>query len=98
MSYSFSVRAATKAELKVKIAAELDKVVAGQPAHARDRVQAQAAADAFVDVIDADETRDVVVTVNGSVSGQWQPDNTLTSLSGASVSISAALATKVEAS
>lgn len=68
MSYSFSVRAATKAAALAKIVAELDKVVAAQPVHAADRPQAQAAAEAFVGLLPVDESRDVNVSVNGSIS------------------------------
>jgi lipopolysaccharide export system protein LptC len=67
MSYGFTVRAATAAEAKQKVAAELDKVVASQSVHARDRAQAQAAADAFVDLLAQDDTMDVEVRINGSV-------------------------------
>ncbi len=48
MSYSFSVRGATKAEAMEKVNAEMDKVVAGQPIHSADRFQAVEAAEKFV--------------------------------------------------
>ncbi len=65
MSYSFSVRAATKAEAKSKVAEELAKVVQAQPIHSVDQAPAQAAADAFVDLLPDDETKDLLVTMNG---------------------------------
>lgn len=67
MSYSFSFRAATKAEAKSKVAEELAKVVQAQPIHAVDQAQAQAAADAFIDILPEDASKDVQVSVNGSV-------------------------------
>jgi hypothetical protein len=91
MSYSFSVRGATKAQAKEKVAAELAKVVAGQPIHARDQAQAQAAADAFVDLLADDDAKDVVVSVNGSVS--WSSDVTAP-LTAASVGAGAYLANR----
>lgn len=65
------------------VAEELAKVVEGQPVHAADAPAAQAAADAFVGLIADDETKDVQVTVSGSV---W---STETGLRQASVSVSA---------
>lgn len=74
MSYSFSVRASSKAEAKDKIAAELDTVVTGQPVHAADRKAAQAAAEAFVDLlVDPVEGQLVNVSVSGSL-GWRDPD------------------------
>lgn len=88
MSYSFSVRAATKAEAKEKVATELAKVVMQQPIHAVDQDQANAAATSFIDLLRDDETQDVMVSVNGSV---YIPT---AGLQQASVSVSAGLATK----
>ncbi|MDY0748491.1 hypothetical protein SNE35_28585 [Paucibacter sp. R3-3] len=91
MSYSFEVRAANKALAKLGVSAELDKVAAGQPSHARDRVQAQAAADTFIELLDEDEGRDVKVVMSGSLSGNWEGNN-ITSCSGANVSVTVNLA------
>lgn len=77
MSYSFNVRASTKAEAKSKIAAELEKIAVSQPSHAADRAQAQAAAEAFVDVLAEDADRDVQVAVNGWLS--WSESGVFTS-------------------
>lgn len=63
MSYSFAVRAATKAEAREKIAAEFDRVEVAQRCHVTDR----AAACAFVDFLQDDDTKDVQVSVNGSL-------------------------------
>ncbi len=91
MSYSFSARGATKAEVMEKVVAELDKVVAGQPIHSADRAQAQAAAEAFLGVIpEVNENQDFYVSLSGSVS--WNgTDNVVTS---ASANVTAALIAK----
>jgi len=95
MSYSFSVRGATKAEVIEKIGAELNKVVLSQPIHAADRVQAQAAAEAFLGVIPGkSDNQDFYISVSGSVG--WNgilgtADQVLTS---AGVSVSANLVAK----
>lgn len=86
MSYSFTIRAANKAEALAKIAAELDKVVASQPDHAADRDQALATATAFVGLLADDDTRDVVASVNGWLN--WANDVRFT---GACVGVSATL-------
>jgi hypothetical protein len=94
MSYSFSARGATKAEVIGKVSAELDKVVASQPIHSADRAQAQAAAEAFVAIIPAnDEGKDFYVSVSGSVGwrGNLGVDSIITS---ASVNVSASLIAK----
>lgn len=97
MSYGFKVRASTKVEAKSKVAAEFDKVVAGQACHARDRAQAEAAAAAFIDLLDDDESKDVSVGVNGWVGGTWSAGNELKTLNGAHVDVTAELVTKVAA-
>jgi|GEM_PF-882312 len=94
MSYSFNVRAASKAEAKVKVAAELDKVVASQPVHSADREQAMATAAAFIDMLaDAGDNQDVAVSVNGWLS--WTGEQPVDGgFSGACVGVSASLAAK----
>lgn len=94
MSYSFAVRAATKAEAREKIAAEFDRVEVAQRCHVTDRAAAQAAAFAFVDFLQDDETKDVQVSVNGSLGGTWQPDNTISNLTQANVGVFASLVPK----
>src|SRR3990167_10272697 len=91
MSYSFNVRAASKSLVKALVAAELEKVAVHQACHQRDNVQAQAAADAFVDVLTDDDDKDVVVNMSGYLTGQWQGSD-VTRIEGASVSVSAGLA------
>lgn len=88
MSYSFSVRAATKAEAREKVALELSGVIASQPVHAADADQASAAANSFIDLLRDDETQDIAVSVSGSL---WSSD---AGLNQASISVSASLAAK----
>jgi hypothetical protein len=87
MSYSFNVRAASKDEAKSAIAAELDKVVAQQQVHTKDRDAAVAAASAFVDMLgDLAESQQYSVSVNGSLG--WRAENDYTS---ANVGVSASI-------
>lgn len=92
MSYSFSVRASTKAEAKQKVADKLAEVVTAQPTHKADIVQAQAAADAFIALLDDDESRDVTVAVNGWLS--WSGTTEPQVFSGACVGVTASLSAK----
>jgi len=91
MSYSFGVRAKTKTEAKQLVEIELDKVAAAQACHVRDKAQALAVASAFIDLLADDDTQDVTVSMNGSLTGQWSGSD-VTVISGASVSVSAYLA------
>lgn len=93
MSYSFTFKAANKTEAKAKVSAELDKVAQHQDCHHRDKQQAQAAADAFIDLLVEDETKDVFVSMSGSLSGFWTGSD-VTRITGANVSVNASLADK----
>lgn len=88
MSYSFSVCGISNADALAKVAMQLKSVVESQPVHAADVAQVQAAADAFVGLLLVDETKDVCVSVNGSV---W---STPTGLQQVGVGVSASLADK----
>jgi len=78
VSYSFAARGKDKAEAKAAVAAELDKVVQAQPIHEKDRAAAQANADALVDLLPDDESRDISVSVWGSVSAVDEIVSTIT--------------------
>ena len=67
MSYSFSVKAATKAELGTKIQEELAKVVASQPIHAADTGQALTAAWSIFSLLPDDPARDITASISGSI-------------------------------
>jgi len=97
MSFSFSKRAATKAALLLAVAVAMDEVIASQPYHSRDRAAVEATAKAYVDLLDDDESKDVVISVSGSIAGDWR-DNVPVTSTGVSLSITASLATKVETS
>lgn len=94
MSYSFNVRAPSKALAKEMTSTKLDEVAVSQPPHQKDKGAAQAACNAFIDILDEDETRDVIVHVNGSLSGNWEGLD-LKSFSAANISISAFLNDKL---
>lgn len=69
MSYSFNVRAANKEAAKAAVAVKFDEMIAaGQPMHARDRAAALANANAVIDLLADDDTKDLVVSLNGYVS------------------------------
>jgi hypothetical protein len=92
MSYSFSIRAATKDEAKAAVAAEFDKVVAAQPIHARDKTVALANAAAVIGLLadDAPDGFTIGVSLNGYVG--WREalhDDASNPLNAASVSASA---------
>lgn len=91
MSYSFSVRGSTKAEVKEKITAELARVVEGQPTHKADQAQAQAAADSFIDILAIDDSKDISVSMNGSLGWMSSHPETYT---GVGVNVSASLVAK----
>ena len=95
MSYSFSARGATKADVIAKVSAELDKVVVSQPIHAADRAQAQAAVEAFVAVIPENaDGKDFYVSVSGSVGWSGNLGAADCTITSASVNVGASLIAK----
>lgn len=85
MSYSFTVKAASKAEAKEKVDEAFSGIVAGQTVHKVDRDAAVAAAGAFIDLLaDPKENEEIQVMMNGSLS--WRAENDYT---GASVTVNA---------
>ncbi len=91
MSYSFTVRAATKAEASLKVADEFAKIVVSQPTHEADQKQAQAVADAFINILEDVEDKDISVSMSGSLG--WNGVNP-TTFTRASVNINASLVIK----
>lgn len=67
MSYSFSVRGATKQAILSAVAEEMAKVVASQPVHAADQQAVMANATAVVGLMADDESRDISISCNGSI-------------------------------
>jgi hypothetical protein len=95
MSYSFTIRAASKTEAKTKVAGELASVVQRQPEHARDMPEAQATCNAFIDLLADDDVKIVQVSVNGSIGWTGVADAAL--LQNACVSVSAFLTMRLPA-
>lgn len=90
MSYSFTVRGATKAAALAAVQAQMQAVVDQSPAHQADAAQAIEAATAFVGVLPDDDSKDVVVMLAGSMAGRWA-GNTLERISSAHLTLSASL-------
>lgn len=67
MSYSFSIKADSKARAEIDVRDQLVKVCEQQKVHTHDCDQAQAAAEAFIRLLADDNTKDVVVNVSGSL-------------------------------
>lgn len=91
MSYSFTVRGATKALALAAVQAQMQAVVEQSPCHQADAAQAVDTAKAYIDVLPDQDAKDVVVTLSGSLAGQWV-GNDLERISSAGVSVSASLA------
>ena len=87
MSYSFTIRAASKAEAKAKVDAEMARVVEQQPDHAADRDVAITVSRAFVDMLRDREDMDIEVRVCGSLG--WNHLPSAENLTQASLSASA---------
>jgi hypothetical protein len=83
MSYSFNVQASDKQGAKVAVAAKLQEIVDQQPVHAADLGHAATVADAFIDLLADDDTKDVYVSMNGYVS--WNGAGEAPRFSGASL-------------
>lgn len=93
MSYSFTVRAATKHAAKLMVRDEFIKVVSNQLCHLRDKDQAVKVADDFIDLLTEDDTKDFVVQMHGSLTGMWSGSD-VTRIEGSNVNVSAALAAR----
>ncbi|ACC76125.1 hypothetical protein PPMP20_18855 [Paraburkholderia phymatum] len=73
MSYSFTVTAPTAAEAVEKAEMEFESIVASQPHHAADRVQAMANICAAVELLTDDPEQHVRISANGSLSYLTDP-------------------------
>jgi hypothetical protein len=76
MSYSFQVKSASanKSHVKALVAIKLAEVVVAQPEHAHDAHQAQAAANAYIDLLQVEESHGIYVSVNGSLQRFYDND------------------------
>ena len=89
MSYSFSVRGATREEAIAAVGAKLAEVVASQRIHAADAGWAQDAAKDYLSVLtDAPEGKDFCVQVSGSLSWDGMLGSADQVITGASVNVS----------
>lgn len=86
MSYSFRIQATDKDELKRQVVEKFNEIVGQQACHVADRNQGIAATHAFIDVLQDDPERDVMATVSGYLSGQWQ-QNELVKINTASFNV-----------
>lgn len=90
MSYSFQLRAASKAAAKAAVRSQFDIIAAQQVCHQRDRAQAEATADAFVDVLADKDGKEIQINMSGSLTGQWSGSDVV-DVTGANVNVSAYL-------
>lgn len=74
MSYSFGVKAATKAAALALVKENMTEVLQHQPEHVADEPLVNAAAEAAVALLQDDDTREVGVGVYGSLS--WEKGDT----------------------
>ncbi len=92
MSYSLKLRAVSKLALIAAVAAQLDEIAVQQPPHEKDKGAANAAAAACINVLPDDETKDVEIAMGGSINTRLcGPASEMTTVTGASVSVSAYL-------
>lgn len=89
MSYSFNVKAVTKAKAKAAVEAEFDKVIQEQPVHAQDKAAALANANAVIDLLADNDNQDVGVSCNGYATWQAYIGDTPDPMSFIGVSVSA---------
>lgn len=97
MSYSFTVLARNKRAAKAQVAREMAKAAAQQPPHAHDMHAACTAANAFIDALGDDDSKDVSVAMYGSASHDYQqPADGFggETILAASMNVSAALVTR----
>lgn len=65
MSYSFTLRAASKQSARRLLAAKFDEIVGMQPIRQRDITAITGAMNAAIDAVEDDPTHDVTVTCSG---------------------------------
>lgn len=81
MSYSFTVRAASLAAALAAAAAEFDKIIETQPAHAKDKDAALVNAANVANCVGERAEHDVVIAMHGSVSWNTANPDALTACS-----------------
>lgn len=89
MSYSFQVRGSTVALALAAAGDAFAKVVESQPVHAVDQAPALGAASVFADLLHPDDSKDVAISMNGSLCWQnAQQEGDLPSFTGTSFTVS----------
>lgn len=68
MTYSFNVKADSKARAVDMVRARMSQVSQQQPVHNKDDLHVVATAKTFIGMLEDDDARDVQVSVNGSIS------------------------------
>lgn len=99
MSFSFSVRAATKAALVLAVAAEMAKVAETQPAHKKDEALVNATAGAYINLLGTEPAEgsnlELSASVNGSVSWIAGTADVADNVTWANVGVSVGTTTKL---
>ena len=92
MSFSFTVRAATKADALSKLVAEMERVAAAQPSHEIDKAHVVSLAESYAGFVDDEEGKDFVIAMSGSLGwrGTWGGDDGVV-ITSAQVSVNACL-------
>lgn len=73
MSYSLSVKGASKHEAKNAVAAKMREIAEQQPVHVVDEGQAKVHAWNLIDLLpDPAEDQEIVVTMSGYISAEWK--------------------------
>lgn len=94
MSYSFSIKAATKYDAIAMVMTKFDEIIEQQPIHTRDRKAVLTNSRAVIELLADDDTKDIAVSCNGYVS--WSSGLTAAdaAFSGAAISCSAGYANR----
>lgn len=92
MSYSFSVKAATKVAAIAAVAAKMAETVAQQPIHARDEAAVNANAKAVIEFLADDDKQDISVYCSGYLS--WMSSTSDPAVTSAKVECSASHTTR----
>jgi len=85
VSYSFSVKGASKSEVQTLVREQLASVVSSQPPHKADSEQAQATVDSFLAILPDDDSKDFGASVSGWLS--WNLVDGKEEFTGANVNV-----------
>lgn len=94
MSFSFNVTAATKAQAKVRVSEEMAKVLSYCVEHAHDLHAAIAVGHAYIDLLKEDPTKDICVSMYGSLGYTFAPG--AIDISSAGITVSAGHTAKAQ--